>query len=286
MVKQKRTRTRVTAKEISASIEALDALLRSPPPPPHETITLARAIADLAPKIVPLLDAGYHLDQIADCIRLGGQPMLAAKLKRYLAGCDSRRRKTRGRFAKGTTPIRRKASDTDKSSSSKMKGSRTSGEKNAPTITTQPPPNAPASPISTVSMAPVKTAVSGTLPAQQISQTTQPRLLHSVFEAGLPPTTTRAPADALPVARPGAQTERPTAQPVRTTTGSTNAAQGPSSPTNAAGLRQTDEPRAQQEFRLLDAARARMDRGAPPGFDPNTDSEPDRTSSSKDERPF
>ncbi len=257
MVKQKRTRTRVTAKEISASIEALDALLLSPPPPPQQTITLAKAVGDLAPKIITLLDAGYNLDQIAECIRLGGQPMLAAKLKRYLAGSDGRRRKARRRPVKGTTEIRQRTVDPDKSSSSTVKVSGISGEENAPTITTQRPPNASASPSSTVSMAPVKTAISGTSPAQEISQSSQPKLMHSVFETGLAPTTMRVHAGAIPITRPSALTER-----------------------------QVDEPKAQPASRLLDAAKARMERGAPPDFDPKTGPEPNRASSPKDERLF
>lgn len=90
----KKTKAAVTAEEIATARQALEALELAPPAPAPETITLASGIQELAAKIRGLMKAGYPLEQIATCIKLGGIEMKAPKLRRYLALGDKRGTKT------------------------------------------------------------------------------------------------------------------------------------------------------------------------------------------------
>lgn len=90
----KKTKAAVTAEEIATARQALEVLVLAPPAPAPETITLASGIQELAAQIRGLMKAGYPLEQIATCIKLGGIEMKAPKLRRYLALGDKRGTKT------------------------------------------------------------------------------------------------------------------------------------------------------------------------------------------------
>lgn len=274
MAEERAKKAAIKTEEISASLVALEGLRSIPPPPPQESITLASAIAKLAPAILDLLNAGYSIEMIAERVKLGGKHIEAAALKRYLAQharqIGSRRQK------RGTTSDRSRAPRLRKSSSAtaaRTDASNSTGETTEAKLPLAAFPAIPSHPLSVTEGVVKQPVVFPTVPQDQ-----EVKAQRAPLETSAAPVMPSQPLAETPF-------KPQPVPPSRVEGAAATAVQRPPASPNISPPPKFESGRGQPQLNLLNAATARMNRPPPPGFEEFSGSG-SKPSSEPDDPPF